>query len=182
MSSASGSEKSTSNICSHNAPENEDVKAKADSESVPGEKDPLQGENCSDSAVLNPCTKDSDVHTNCLLGGVSIVDAPPSAVIKPMFLSKNWRYALCKCEKCLEYYNQKKIAFLADKEDSIVEYEKMGKQKREEKLQQQEGAELSFFNKLGHVEKVEIIKGIEEMKDGLRAFLVKYLCHNIFMW
>ncbi|TKY45369.1 putative E3 ubiquitin-protein ligase UBR7 [Spatholobus suberectus] len=47
----------------------------------------------------------------------------------------------------------------------------MTKQKKEEKLQQQECAELSFFNKLGHVEKVEILKGIEEMKDELRAVL-----------
>ncbi|TKY68365.1 E3 ubiquitin-protein ligase UBR7 [Spatholobus suberectus] len=47
----------------------------------------------------------------------------------------------------------------------------MAKQKREEKLQQQKGAELSFFNKLGHVQKVEILKAIEEMKDGLRAVL-----------
>ncbi|KAI9096014.1 hypothetical protein K1719_026161 [Acacia pycnantha] len=170
MPSASGSEISKSNICSRSSPEFEASEAKADSEPVSGEKDPLQGENCANSVVLNPCTKDSNLLTNCLLG-VNIADAPPSTDSKPMFLTKNWRDALCKCEKCLEYYNQKKIAFLADKEDSIVEYEKMGKQKREEKLQQQEGAELSFFNKLGHVEKVEILKGIEEMKDGLRAFL-----------
>lgn len=170
MPSASGSENSKTNICSRSSPESEDSKAKADSESVSGEKDPLQGENCANSAVLNPCTKDSNLRTNCLLG-FNIADAPPSTENKPMFLSKNWRDALCKCEKCLEYYSLKKIAFLVDKEDSIAEYEKMGKQKREEKLQQQEGAELSFFNKLGHVEKVEILKGIEEMKDGLRAFL-----------
>ncbi|XP_028799305.1 putative E3 ubiquitin-protein ligase UBR7 isoform X2 [Neltuma alba] len=180
MPSTRGSEKSTSDACSHSSPETEDLKVKAhetgdsevkaDSESVAGGKDPLQRENCAISADLNPGTKDNNLHTNCVLG-VDIADAPPSTDSKPMFLCKNWRDALCKCEKCLEYYNQKKIAFLADKEDSIVEYEKIGKQKREEKLQQQEGAELNFFNKLGHVEKVEILKGIEEMKDGLRAFL-----------
>ncbi|KAJ6341675.1 hypothetical protein OIU78_009766, partial [Salix suchowensis] len=50
-------------------------------------------------------------------------------------------------------------------DDTIAEYEKMAKQKREEKLQQQEGAELSFFNKLGHIEKVEILNGIADFKD-----------------
>ncbi|KAF7810473.1 putative E3 ubiquitin-protein ligase UBR7 [Senna tora] len=163
-----GSEKPVSDICTSNSPEVD--KSKPKSESVSGEKDLIKGEIYDNSMVLNPCTRDTNLHTHCLLG-VNIVDACLVLVSKPMFLSKNWRDALCKCDKCLEFYNQKKIAFLADKEDSIAEYEKMGKQKREEKLQQQEGAEMNFFNKLGHVEKVEILKGIEEMKDGLRAFL-----------
>lgn len=180
MPSTCRSEKSMSDISSHNSPKIDNSKAKADSESVSGEKELLQGEKCDDSMISNSCTKDPIPQITCLLG-VNIVHASPVLDSKPMFLSKNWRDALCKCDKCLEFYNQKKIAFLADREDSIAEYEKMGKQKREEKLQQQEGAELSFFNKLGHVEKVEILKGIEEMKDGLRAFLVRSLWQTILL-
>ena len=48
----------------------------------------------------------------------------------------------------------------------------MATQKRKEKLQQQEGAELSLFNKLGHIEKMEILSGIADMKDEIRTFLV----------
>jgi E3 ubiquitin-protein ligase UBR7 len=48
----------------------------------------------------------------------------------------------------------------------------MATQKREEKLQQQEGTELNLLNKLGHVEKMEILNGIADMKDELRSFLV----------
>ena len=55
-----------------------------------------------------------------------------------MFLSKSWRDVLCRCENCAKFYTQKGISYLLDKEDSIVEYEKMAKQKRDEKLQQQE--------------------------------------------
>lgn len=69
-------------------------------------------------------------------------------------------------------YNQKQINYLLDREDTIAEYEKMAKQKREEKLQQQEGAELSFLNKLGHIEKVEILNGIADFKDEFCSFLV----------
>lgn len=69
-------------------------------------------------------------------------------------------------------YNQKHMGCLVDKEDSIAEYERTAKQKREEKLQQQEGAELSFLNKLGHVEKMEILNGIADMKNEFRTFLV----------
>ncbi|WVZ09294.1 hypothetical protein V8G54_013824 [Vigna mungo] len=159
-------------ICdsSYDSPKIDEVQATVDSESTSLGKSLSQGENTSGSIVPNQCPKSTDLHDNCLLG-VNIVDASPVLSNKPMFLSKNWRAALCKCNNCLEFYNKKHIAFLVDKEDSIAEYEQIAKQKREEKLQQQEGAELSFFNKLGHVEKVEILKGIEEMKDGLRAFL-----------
>ena len=165
------SEKPMGDTSSNNCPKIDDAKATFDSESISGGKSRLQGGNCDDNMALNRCIESSNMHVDCLLG-VNIVAASPVLHGKPMFLSKNWRDGLCKCNNCLEFYNQKRIAFLLDKEDSIAEYEKMAKQKREENLQQQQGAELSFFNKLGHVEKVEILKGIEEMKDGLRAFLV----------
>ena len=51
---------------------------------------------------------------------------------------------------------------------------KNAKQKREEKLQQREGAELNFFNNLGHIEKMEILNGIADFTDEFRSFLV---CH-----
>ena len=97
---------------------------------------------------------------------------------KPMFLSKNWRSALCRCEKCIHNYKLKNISFLVDEEDSIAEYEKIAKQKREEKLQEQEGAELKLFDNLGHVEKIEILNGIADMKDEIRTFMVftHYMC------
>ncbi|KAE9596522.1 hypothetical protein Lal_00007619 [Lupinus albus] len=154
---------------SHNSPKTDDAKATI-SESISGGKDLLQGGNCHNSKELSQCTSSTNMLVRCLLG-VNIVSASPVLDGKPIFLSKNWRDALCKCNNCLEFYNQKRIAFLLDKEDSIVEYEKMAKQKREEKLQEAEGTEVNFFNKLGHVEKVEILNGIEEMKDGLRTFL-----------
>ncbi|WJX33491.1 RING-type E3 ubiquitin transferase [Trifolium repens] len=112
-----------------------------------------------DSWTLNQCPKSSDMHVSCLLG-VNLLDGIHD---KPLFLAKNWRDALCKCNNCLEFYNKKQIAFLLDKEDSAVAYEKMAKQKREEKLlQQQEGDSL------------EILKGVEDaigqMKVEIRTF------------
>ncbi|XP_027360356.1 putative E3 ubiquitin-protein ligase UBR7 isoform X2 [Abrus precatorius] len=155
---------------SYNSPKNDVSQATVDSESISDGTRLSEGENCNSSMTLNQCTKNTDLQVHCLLG-VNLAAATPDIHGKPFFLSKHWRDALCRCNNCLEFYNQKQIAFLLDKEDSIAEYEKVAKQKREEKLQRQEGAEISFFNKLGHVEKVEILKGIEEMKDGLRAFL-----------
>ncbi|XVE64687.1 hypothetical protein DITRI_Ditri07aG0121100 [Diplodiscus trichospermus] len=109
-------------------------------------------------------------HAACILG----VDAKAASHVsesKPLFLSKNWRDGLCRCDKCLDMYKQKHISYLLDKEDSIADYEKNAKQKREEKLQRREGAELNFFNNLGHIEKMEILNGIADFTDEFRSFL-----------
>lgn len=90
-----------------------------------------------------------------------------------MFLSKKWRDELCKCETCIGFYAKNGVEYLIDKEDTIEEYEKMAKEKRKEKLQQQEGAEINFMNKLNHVQKIEILNGISDMKNELRSFLVR---------
>ncbi|XP_042506195.1 putative E3 ubiquitin-protein ligase UBR7 [Macadamia integrifolia] len=120
---------------------------------------------------LKQCSQNPDVNSKCIVG----VDLRVAPFVlekeKPMFLSKNWRDLLCRCDTCTEFYACKGIRFLIDREDSIIEYEKMAKQKREEKLQQQEGVELNFLNGLGHVEKMEIMNGIADMQNGLRSFL-----------
>lgn len=143
----------------------------AKSESVPCGEGLHLGENSGKDVDLKQTTLDASPHANCALG-VDLLVTSPSLERKPMFLSKSWRDALCRCERCTDYYKEKGIGFLLDKEDSIAEYEKMAKQKREEKLQQQEGAELNLLNNLGHVEKMEILNGIADMKDEIRTFLV----------
>ncbi|XP_058105301.1 uncharacterized protein LOC131248841 [Magnolia sinica] len=75
-----------------------------------------------------------------------------------------------RCNACTEFYVQKGIGYLID-EDSIEEYEKVAKEKRKEKLEQQEGVELNFLSKLGHVQKIEILNGIADMKNELRSFM-----------
>ncbi|XP_061982765.1 uncharacterized protein LOC133702424 [Populus nigra] len=164
---ACGSGKLENDICANNSSEKDN--ATAGKASAVGESS-WKNSGSNDS---NQCTKDTNLHTTCVLG-VDVEVTSPISEGKPLFLSKNWRDILCRCEKCLDMYNQKHISYLLDREDTIVEYEKMAKQKREEKLQQQEGAELSFFNKLGHVEKVEILNGIADFKDEFRSFLESF--------
>ncbi|KAJ6933748.1 E3 ubiquitin-protein ligase UBR7 isoform X2 [Populus alba x Populus x berolinensis] len=164
---ACGSGKLENDICANNSSEKDN--ATAGKASAVGESS-WKNSGSNDS---NQCTKDTNLHTTCVLG-VDVEVTSPVSEGKPLFLSKNWRDILCRCEKCLDMYNQKHISYLLDREDTIVEYEKMAKQKREEKLQQQEGAELSFFNKLGHIEKVEILNGIADFKDEFRSFLESF--------
>ncbi|KAI5595265.1 hypothetical protein POPTR_003G140000v4 [Populus trichocarpa] len=164
---ACGSGKLENDICANNSSEKDN--ATAGKASAVGESSWRN----SGSNNSNQCTKDTNLDTTCVLG-VDVEVTSPVSEGKPLFLSKNWRDILCRCEKCLDMYNQKHISYLIDREDTIVEYEKMAKQKREEKLQQQEGAELSFFNKLGHIEKVEILNGIADFKDEFRSFLESF--------
>nr|XP_034895182.1 putative E3 ubiquitin-protein ligase UBR7 isoform X1 [Populus alba] len=169
---ACGSGKLENDICANNSSEKDN--ATAGKASAVGESS-WKNSGSNDS---NQCTEDTNLHTTCVLG-VDVEVTSPVSEGKPLFLSKNWRDILCRCEKCLDMYNQKHISYLLDREDTIVEYEKMAKQKREEKLQQQEGAELSFFNKLGHIEKVEILNGIADFKDEFRSFLLPmFFCRS----
>jgi E3 ubiquitin-protein ligase UBR7 len=122
---------------------------------------------------LNQCVQGAGPSTTTCVIGSDLITAPPPVPEKnkPMFLAKNWREKICTCETCAEFCRKKGIGFLLDKEDSIAEYEKVGKKKRVEKLQVQEGIEQSFINKLGHVEKMEFLSGVADMKNEIHSFL-----------
>lgn len=126
-------------------------------------------ENCNTNISADQHTNNANSHVNCLLGDSPLPDGVDS---KPLFLSKIWRDVLCRCDKCLDMYKQKQIGYIVDKEDSIAEYERTAKQKREENLQKQENAELNLFNNLGHVEKIEILNGLADMRTELQNFMV----------
>ena len=111
------------------------------------------------------------IRPDCVLG-VDLSETSLSEEKKPMFLCKKWRNTLCKCRTCCEFYSRKGISYLIDSGDSIEEYENMAKRKRQEKMQEQEGAELNFLNTLNHVQKIEILNGIADMKNELHSFMV----------
>ncbi|KAL0329955.1 UNVERIFIED_CONTAM: putative E3 ubiquitin-protein ligase UBR7 [Sesamum radiatum] len=120
---------------------------------------------------VKECSEVAGPSTKCIIG-IDLFGNPRTIdSSKPIFLSKNWREVLCRCENCSNFYAQKGIGFLLDKEDSIAEYERVAKQKRNENLQKQEGVELNFLNNLGHVAKMEILSGIADMKNEFCAFL-----------
>ncbi|KAM7278012.1 hypothetical protein ACFE04_005146 [Oxalis oulophora] len=138
------------------------------SESVSEGKKPITGESSEKDTGPNQQVKDNTLLSTCILGG-NPVDTPFES--KPLFLIKNWRDIICRCDKCLDMYNQRNVSYLVDKEYSIAEYETRAKQRREEKIQQQEGAQQNFFNNLSHVAKMELLSGIADVKDEFRSFL-----------
>lgn len=90
---------------------------------------------------------------------------------KPLFLLKNWRKLLCRCSNCHDLYRTKAVSFLLDEGDTLEEYKNAAEQRRAEKLQQQEAAELELFQNLDHVHKIEFLHGLNEMTDELQSFL-----------
>lgn len=130
----------------------------------------LHGENAATNTILNQCNKVAGPSTKCVVG-LNLLEAPVSLEkSKSMFLSKDWREVLCRCPNCTEFYKQKDLAFLLDREDTIAEYEKMAKQKRAQHEQEQ-SAEL--LNNMGHVEKMEVLTGIADLKDEIGTYLVR---------
>ncbi|KAG1330328.1 Zinc finger protein [Cocos nucifera] len=151
----------------------------SESETVSNEKNSFHGESAVKDLNLEKieaCDNNKESRPKCILE----VDINSMSAIlekkEPMFLSKKWRDLLCRCRSCCEFYARKGIDYLIDRVDSIEEYEKMAKQKRDEKLQQQEGAESDFLNKLNHVQKIEILSGIADMKNEFQSFLVWLIC------
>ncbi|KAK6947914.1 Zinc finger, UBR-type [Dillenia turbinata] len=144
------------------------------SESMSAGEGLLAGEKLEQVKIPKGCSQDVKISNNCVLQVNLLVAPPVTERKKAVFLTKNWREMLCRCENCIDFYAQKGISFLLDKEDSIAEYEQMAKQKREEKLQQEQGMELNFLSKLGHVEKMEFLSGIADMKNEIRSFLESF--------
>jgi len=137
-----------------------------------GEKTSIGNDSTKSVAVPEEANLGSSSGSNCKLG--MDVNTMPAVTDKsePFFMSKGWREALCRCETCSNFYAQRGIAYLIDKEDSIEEYERIAKQKREKKLEQQQGAATNFLNSLDHVQKIEMLSGINDMKNEFQSFLV----------
>ncbi|PKI45322.1 putative E3 ubiquitin-protein ligase UBR7 [Punica granatum] len=170
---ADGSDKTVNGGLANNFHKMDNVTASDSSHRSCEENGISTGETSATGMGLADNQKESAAQNTCALA-TNAVDNPAVKDSEPIFLLKNWRDALCRCEKCMDMYSHKGIGFLLDKEDTIMEYEKVAKEKREEKLQQQEGVELSLLNNMGHVQKMEILNGIADMKDEIRTFLESF--------
>ncbi|KAK9716677.1 hypothetical protein RND81_06G250100 [Saponaria officinalis] len=120
---------------------------------------------------LKLCSYSNSSGTVCQLGVDLGAVTPPPNSNKVMFVKKDWRTLLCRCDKCSDFYKQKSVHYLLDKDDSIAAYEDQAKQRREERLQKEEQDSLNAFNNLGHIEKVEIMSGITDMQNEIGNFL-----------
>jgi E3 ubiquitin-protein ligase UBR7 len=77
---------------------------------------------------------------------------------------------MLQCCICEDWFHEHHLGL----PPSLQEYEATGKRKREEAIAQSEGAESNFMQKMGHIEQIEILHGLNEMASGLRTFLAPF--------
>ena len=83
------------------------------------------------------------------------------------FFSKEWRSRLCRCAKCSTMYDEAKVAFLTDENDSVTAYEERGR--LEGKSQYDKGMEE--LSKMDRTKQVELMQDYHDMKTELKDYL-----------
>lgn len=84
------------------------------------------------------------------------------------FWNDGWRNNLCRCTDCMAVYKELKVEFLLDEKDTVKWYEENGRVKGQIESLAEQGARA--WNRMGRVQQVEIISGVNLMKDRLREF------------
>lgn len=95
---------------------------------------------------------------------------------KATFWRDEWRKNLCKCLKCLKMYDEKKVEFLIDLEDTTHCYEEKGKEKGPKKSMYEN--QLDALATLPHVNQINAISSYTRMKDKLFEFLQTFVVNN----
>lgn len=94
---------------------------------------------------------------------------------KALFFKDSWRKNLCQCDKCMKLYDEKKVKYLIDPEDTVIFYEEKGKNKPK---QSSYDASLAALSTLDRVNQVDAITSYNRMKDKLFEFLNTFVVNN----
>lgn len=92
---------------------------------------------------------------------------------KATFWREEWRKNLCKCYKCTKMYDELKVEFLTDLEDTTKNYEDKGKEKRPQTSMYED--QLAALATLPHVNQIDAISSYTRMKDKLFEFLQTFV-------
>lgn len=94
-----------------------------------------------------------------------------SEVSAKFFPDTNWRQQLCTCVNCLKMYEDEKVMFLIDPQDTLQVYEERG---TAQALEEQSKEEATFLNSLDRIPLLETIAAYQELKVELAEFLKKF--------
>lgn len=92
----------------------------------------------------------------------------------PSFWSEKWRESLCKCEKCLEMYEEMGCCFLTDPDDTVHSYEERGRRDLSGGSCIEEAGQQALENRLSSMPRaaqIEMIHGYNDLKEALTSFL-----------
>lgn len=85
-----------------------------------------------------------------------------------LFFDENWRSTLCACAGCQRVYEEGKISFLSQLEDSVSAYEGVGGEGEEE---EEEAALGNLLGGMDRFQQGELLAGYAEMRTSLNDFL-----------
>ncbi|KAB0799755.1 hypothetical protein PPYR_07642 [Photinus pyralis] len=85
-----------------------------------------------------------------------------------------WRKQLCTCPECIQIYEEEKVMFLLDPQDTVHVYEEKGKAKAREFEEKQQENGMKFLNSLSRVPLMEALAGYNDMKQHLIEYLKKF--------
>lgn len=91
------------------------------------------------------------------------------------FWKEGWRKNLCKCSGCMKLYEEQKIDFLYDLEDTTHFYEEKGKGKE---IPSDYLASLEALSSLPRVNQIDAISSYNQMKEKLFEFLQTFVVNN----
>uniref|UniRef100_A0A8D8RW95 E3 ubiquitin-protein ligase UBR7 n=1 Tax=Cacopsylla melanoneura TaxID=428564 RepID=A0A8D8RW95_9HEMI len=154
---------------------------KASASEIPSKDPSKQGASNGGSEVAKeiatannkPDEEEVDIETvkpkDCLIKGQDLSSVPP--VTKALFWEEGWRAQLCKCDLCLNYYNEHKIGFITDLTDMVEVFEKKNVA---DTAPPNPDADLAFLSTLDRVQQVEIISEYNDMKEKLVEYLKQF--------
>lgn len=91
------------------------------------------------------------------------------------FWNDGWRNHLCRCSDCMTSYKELEVEYLLDEKDTVKWYEENGREKRQTEDAEQRAA---MWNRMGRVQQVEVLSGINLMTDRLKEFLDTFVTNR----
>ncbi|KAG5675370.1 hypothetical protein PVAND_005279 [Polypedilum vanderplanki] len=95
--------------------------------------------------------------------------------VKATFWKDNWRQSLCKCVKCVKMYEDNKVQFLLDEEDTVHYYEQQGRNKPKTTIYD---SSLQALSNLPRVNQIDAISSYNRMKEKLFEYLQTFVNNN----
>ncbi|KAF2882349.1 hypothetical protein ILUMI_23833 [Ignelater luminosus] len=98
----------------------------------------------------------------------------PTRICTKFWADVEWRNQLCTCPQCLKMYEDQKVMFLLDPQDTVHVYEEKGKAKARELEEREHEDDMKLLNSLDRVPLMEAIAGFNDMKVNLMEYLKKF--------
>ncbi|XP_063822830.1 putative E3 ubiquitin-protein ligase UBR7 [Ostrinia nubilalis] len=90
------------------------------------------------------------------------------------FWPSNFRQKLCTCGECISMYKDLSVMFLTDLEDTVTEYEALGKQRTDGSASSQYERGLEALSSLDRIQQINALTEYNKMRDKLLDFLKSF--------